>query len=243
MAIFRQSPFVGALSGRLGGAIAAQTKQGQVLKHRPAKINRQTEASLAARAAFANLTRNWQQLTDAERREWNLFASNKPLVNRLGVSRLLTGFQWFMKGATFQWQQTANGIILYAGTVQVWEWDWSAETLTLNGAYDIDATQAFAGTGYGPISAPVWTTTQKTLSLNVDSATQAIIDLTASMFYVRDVDTTALASSTTTQLPAVAVAGYTYFQAWRASTAQLETYMAIDDDGIITLAGSLDIAS
>lgn len=243
MAIFRQSPFIGALSGRLGGAVAAQTKQGQVLKHRPAKINRPTEAALAARAAFANLTRDWANLSAAERREWNLFASQRPRVNRLGVSRLLTGFQWFMKGATFQWEQTANGIILYAGTVQIWEWDWSTETLTLNSTYDIDATQAFAGTGYGPISAPLWTTTQKTLSLNVHSATQAIIDLTASLFYVRDIDTTALASSTTSQLPAITTTNYTYFNAWKASTAQLETYMTIDTTGIITLAGSLNTAA
>lgn len=239
MALIRESPIIGPISGALGGCIAARTKQGPVLKHRPARINRPTAAALAARASFTTATRAWAQLSDQERAAWNDFARARPLANRLHVPRLLTGFQWFMKGGTFQWAQTANGIILYAGVSQLWEWDWTTETLTFPSSWDIYTTAPPSGIGYGALSPVLWTSAQKTLGINVAGARVCTLDVTSTRADFIAFNTRALASSSSVQTPTVATATNTYFQAWKAATAKLETYMAFDAAGLMTLAGTI----
>lgn len=240
MAIFRESPIIGAVSGRLGGIVAARSKSGPVLRHRPAKITSTSERAQAARADFGNTAKDWNQLTAAEAKAWDDFARAHPLPNRLGVSRLLTGFQWFMRGGRVLWYQTATGVRLYLNVQPAWEWDWSTQTLYLDSRFDVDTTRNPTGRSSGYIGSVVWTAAQKTVSLNCNNAIAALIDLTNPAFDCNAIDTTALAASSTAQVYLAGDANYTYFQAWNPATLQLETYMAIGSDLTISLAGSLD---
>lgn len=243
MAIMRASPIIGAVSGRLGGTIAAQTKQGQVLKHRPAKINRRTAEALASRARFADQARAWQALTDAQRVEWNNFARQKPKANRLGQGRLLTGFQWFMKAGVALLEQTPNGARLFAGTTLVFTWSWPTETLTFAPGWTLLANPTIAGQGAGAISIWIQTPLLRILQVNVAGNARAFINVTDTTFQYIDLDTTALAASSTEQQSFVLTDDYTFFQAWNPYDSELQTFMAIDTNGLITVAGSVNNAS
>lgn len=240
MAIFRESPLVGAMSGRIGGAVAVRSKTGPVVRHRPAKITATSQSALAARADFSNTAKDWRQLSTADARAWNDFAAAHPEANRLGVSRLLTGFQWFMRGSRVLWYQTATGVILYLNITPVWEWNWTTTTLYLDAAYATTTRNNPTGFGTGAIGSQIWTDTQKTASINVQNEVAALIDVTAQELSTNDVDTTALGNSTTAQVYALANANGTFFQARNPATLRLQTYMHVAADKTISLAGSLD---
>ena len=240
MAIFRESPLVGAMSGRLGGSVAVRGRTGPVIRHRPLKVTATSAAAQAARCDFSNTAKDWASLTAAEARAWNDFATAHPEANRLGVSRLLTGFQWFMRGSRVLWLQTATGVKLYLNITPVWEWNWSTETLYLDAAYEFTTRENPSGFGTGAIGSQVWSDTQKTASINVSNQVAALIDVTGQEFSCNDFTTRALAGSTTAQVHALANASGTYFQAWRPSTFKLETYMFVATDLTISIAGDLN---
>lgn len=95
--IARASALIGALSGSLGSVTAKNTRTGLVLAHRPAKINQQTGRQLAQRADYNRALGDWRALSNADRTAWRRLASTFPHTNSLGVSRALSGFQFFMK--------------------------------------------------------------------------------------------------------------------------------------------------
>lgn len=241
MAIYRDSPIIGPISGALGGTVIARSKAGPVLKHRPAKITRHTPAALAARARFADQTRAWARLTEEEREDWRQFARQHPTTNRLGIARPLTGFQWFLKRGNLAWDPTADGVTLHAGLAGIWTWSWTTATLYLDAGFDVQTSGPPAAAGIDPIYAPVWTSTAKALAICVAGIQQTYIAITDRIFTSWNITTHALESSTTNPAPAVAEGDYSYFNAWRPSTGQVETYMAVSNTGTISLAGSLDL--
>lgn len=240
MAIFREGSIIGAISGRLGGSVAVRARSGPVIRHRPAKVTTTTTAAKDARADFSNTAKDWRNLSAADIRAWATFAAAHPETNRLGVSRLLTGFQWFMRGSRVLWLQTANGVRLYLNITPVWEWSWTTETLFIHAPYEITTRENPTGVSHGPIGSQIWTDTLKIASLNAVNQVAALIDLTNQTISTNDITTRALADQTTSQVYALTNAAGTYFQARNPATLRLETYMFIAPDLTISLAGDVD---
>lgn len=99
MAIYRPSPLVGAISGSAGGVQFLTGAGGNVVRARAGKRSQKTPPMLNEQAIYINAVRHWQGLTDAERLLWSTSAGLLTVQNRLGLPRILTGFQSFMRVA------------------------------------------------------------------------------------------------------------------------------------------------
>lgn len=97
MAIAIPGPLVSAISGNLAGVNFAQTRTGHVIRKRRAPISKHSEPVVDNRAFYQSLLSTWWDYTDEERQAWRSAASLRTFPNRLGIPRLLSGFQLFMK--------------------------------------------------------------------------------------------------------------------------------------------------
>ena len=112
MAIMKPS-LPAAISGRLVGLEFAVAKNGIVVKHRkpPRRMNSRREVN--ARTVFARRVSDWDAMTREAALEWNAYAATHPVINRLGQTRYLSGYNWFHK-----LRGTLEGILLPFGTTQ-----------------------------------------------------------------------------------------------------------------------------
>jgi hypothetical protein len=87
------------LSGSLGGIVGSHNAGGLYLRARSIPVNPNTSYQQAVRSFMAALATRWQDtLTAAQRAAWNVFASNMPVINRLGDTIYLTGLNHFVRG-------------------------------------------------------------------------------------------------------------------------------------------------
>lgn len=84
------------LSGSVGGVVAARNAGGQYLRGRTVPVNPNSAAQIVVRQAFGAAAIAWNALTDAQRQAWEAYASQTPVVNRLGDSITLSGFNWYV---------------------------------------------------------------------------------------------------------------------------------------------------
>lgn len=98
----------GQLSGSVGGVTASRNRFGQYLRNRSVPVNPQSVRQNASRTAFASATVLWAGLTAAQRDAWNGYAAGTPVLNRLGESVNLNGFQMYVRSAAFSIQMNAS---------------------------------------------------------------------------------------------------------------------------------------
>ena len=82
------------LSGSVGGVVASHNKGGAYLRNRSVPVNPNSAAQQAARSAFSAASLQWSNLNSGQRAGWEGYASQTPVVNRLGDSVTLSGFNW-----------------------------------------------------------------------------------------------------------------------------------------------------
>lgn len=90
------------LSGSVGGVVASRNAGGAYLRNRTVPVNPNSTQQQAVRAAFGTMSQYWgTTLTGAQRSGWDAYAVATPLVNRLGDSITVSGFDMFMKTNIF----------------------------------------------------------------------------------------------------------------------------------------------
>jgi len=87
----------GQLSGSVGGVVAGHNKGGQYLRNRSIPVNPNSERQLAVRQGLSAASINWRALTDAQRDAWGAYAAETPLVNSLGESITVSGFNMYVR--------------------------------------------------------------------------------------------------------------------------------------------------
>lgn len=97
MALFRPSSIVQSISGNVGGVTFVQGQRGNVVRHRPLRINRITEERTDARTRWAFIYSYWYDtLSASQRLEWETTAVTITRTNRLGIPHRLTGLELFL---------------------------------------------------------------------------------------------------------------------------------------------------
>lgn len=99
MAIFRPSPLVGAVSGRVGGAEFVNGRGAPYVRKAQHKIRHDSPARLDAKAIYTQAIRAWENLTDTQRQAWRALAQIQTGTNRLSVPRTMTGFEAYIRTA------------------------------------------------------------------------------------------------------------------------------------------------
>lgn len=92
------SPIVSQASGSLAGLTFSHTRGSKYVKSRSTPTNPNSQRQGIVRVAMGVLAPYWgQELTEAERDAWRLYAANVPSTNALGETIHLTGQQHFMR--------------------------------------------------------------------------------------------------------------------------------------------------
>lgn len=97
MAIILPGPLVGAISGTVAGTNFGIGKHGAWVRNSYSRKKGNTEYQLVNRKVMHMATTAWFALSDRKKQSWRSAAAITPFLNRLGISRYLTGFQLFCK--------------------------------------------------------------------------------------------------------------------------------------------------
>lgn len=106
-----KSAFLDKASGSYGGVTASHNRFGQYFRQRSTPVNPSSSRQQTVRAQFSALAAYWSVgLTIAQRAAWNLYGATVDMINRIGDTVNLTGFNHFLR---------SNAAILQAGGTQV----------------------------------------------------------------------------------------------------------------------------
>lgn len=102
MAIWRPSALVGALSGRLGGAVFVARRSTPVVRKAPAGGPTLTPAQARWRSALTNSRKAWHDVSDLDRQAWAVLAAQRPVYNALGQLRTMSAFNLYVQHNAFR---------------------------------------------------------------------------------------------------------------------------------------------
>lgn len=97
MALIKLTAIVDNISGKLNGTVFAKNKGGHYMRSKSMPSNPKTSFQTAVRARFGAIAQLWGALTQAQRNAWNAMASEFPYTNRLGDTKILSGFALHQK--------------------------------------------------------------------------------------------------------------------------------------------------
>lgn len=97
MALLLPGAPLGGLSGKVGAMVFSRNRYGAYARSRVTPVNRNTPLQVSRRAGLSAAAIAWKLCTDAQREAWNNYATNTPVVNRVGIPVVLTGQAMFVR--------------------------------------------------------------------------------------------------------------------------------------------------
>jgi hypothetical protein len=89
--LFNTGALAGEFSGALGNVVASRNRSGAYFRARTIPITSTTSYALAAKARLSTISSAWASLTAAQQAAWFEWASNNPVLNRIGQTIILPG--------------------------------------------------------------------------------------------------------------------------------------------------------
>lgn len=77
--------------GSLAGTTFTKNRFGAVARQKVSPVQPRTARQLEQRSTFSANSRGWRALTDAQRAQWNVYATNHPITDVFGDSQTLGG--------------------------------------------------------------------------------------------------------------------------------------------------------
>lgn len=131
------------ISGSIAGNTFARNRYGNYVRARTKPVNPNSSRQQQVRASMAWLVEHWAStLTAVQRSAWNTYASNVAMLNRLGESMNLSGFNQFVRSNAIRKAQGDLVIVTGPTVFDIPEWDpvfdftSSAATQNLTVVYD-----------------------------------------------------------------------------------------------------------
>jgi len=116
MALVKFGGGITQMAGSIAGNVFARNRYGNYVRARTKPTNPNTARQQAVRAALAQLTARWSDtLTAAQRAAWDLYASSVAMLNRLGESTHLSGYNHYIRSNVAR--QQGGAAIVDAGPV------------------------------------------------------------------------------------------------------------------------------
>lgn len=89
---------VSKISGKVGGSVFARNRTGNYVRNWAKPVNPNTDRQVLVRSILAALVQDWKDtLTSSERYQWQVYADNVVMKNRLGEDMHLSGFNQFIR--------------------------------------------------------------------------------------------------------------------------------------------------
>ena len=113
MALVKYGGGIIEMRGAIAGNVYSRNSGGNYVRAKTTPINPNTSRQQTARNALNALVARWNNiLTAAQRTAWNLYASSVTVLNRLGESVNISGFNHYVRSN--HWLQTQGGTIVDA---------------------------------------------------------------------------------------------------------------------------------
>lgn len=98
MALIKFGGGIVEMRGKLGGTVFSRNKGGNYARAATTPINPNTARQVLVRTALAFLTDRWSNtLTVGQRTAWNLYAASVQMINKLGESINISGFNHYIR--------------------------------------------------------------------------------------------------------------------------------------------------
>lgn len=97
MALIKLTAIVDNISGKLNGTVFARNKGGHYMRSKSNPTNPRSTFQTEMRARFGSIASIWRTLPQGVRNAWDNIASDFPYQNRLGDTKILSGFSLFQK--------------------------------------------------------------------------------------------------------------------------------------------------
>lgn len=97
MALIKLTAIVDNISGKLNGTVFANNKGGHYMRSKSKPTNPQTPEQSLRRSIFASISSSWRELSQGQRNAWDQAAQDFPYTNRLGDTKILSGFSLHQK--------------------------------------------------------------------------------------------------------------------------------------------------
>jgi len=97
MALIKLTAFLDNISGKLNGTVFAQNRGGHYVRSKSNPTNPRSDAQMNVRGMFGMIAALWRGLTEGQRDGWNAVAQDFPYQNRLGETKILSGFALHQK--------------------------------------------------------------------------------------------------------------------------------------------------
>lgn len=108
MALIQLGTIVSNIKGSIGGTTFSSTRAGTVAKRRLTGKRLLSSSASNALSTSKLITTSWNGLTASEQNEFNSYALVNAFIDRYGLTKQLTGFQWFKQlcYANYYWNST-----------------------------------------------------------------------------------------------------------------------------------------
>lgn len=114
MALVKYGAGIVQMSGSIAGDVHARNRYGNYIRPRTKPVNPNSSRQIKMRGILATLTERWSDtLTAIQRTAWNLYASSVTMVNRLGETINLTGFNHYIRSNA--WRLDLGGTVVDNG--------------------------------------------------------------------------------------------------------------------------------
>ncbi len=97
MALIKLGAIVAAISGKVSGNVFSHNKGGAYVKGWTKPTNPQTVIQQSWRSVFSSISSEWRSLTNNQRSSWEASALIRPVTNRMGETKYLSGYGLYMK--------------------------------------------------------------------------------------------------------------------------------------------------
>lgn len=97
MALIKLTAVVDNISGKLNGSVFARNKGGHYIRSKSNPTNPQTEKQNLVRSLLSGVSTEWRQLTNGQREAWKGAGADFPYQNKLGDTKIYSGFNLFVK--------------------------------------------------------------------------------------------------------------------------------------------------
>jgi len=101
MARIKYSGLVDNIRGSIGGTTFQNNKHGYTIKRKPNMVHPRSPLQNARKASFVAAVKAWQQLSSAQRTDWNTWASTYPQYAKFNPTSQLTGYEVFVRNHSY----------------------------------------------------------------------------------------------------------------------------------------------
>lgn len=97
MALIQLGPLASQVSGSIGGTVFSHNRGGSYIRSRVVPVKVENQYTLEVRDALSQCSRLWGGLSEEERQAWRQFSTDTPVINKIGMSKTLSGHMAFNK--------------------------------------------------------------------------------------------------------------------------------------------------